>query len=255
MITISKDRCIQCGACAGVCPTHHLSMGANGPEVRENLHCLQCMHCSAVCSQKAIHFDFVPTYEEYPDTPEDDTLQLIMTRRSNRHFRTDTPHQDDLAWALDMAQWAPSGKNLHQTRWLVFRGREKCDQIYHAVIDACEAADVAPELVAQRKKGNRDSVTCGCSVVIFALAPDRAMNPDTDAVIAATTLELLLRKCGIGSCWGGYLTHFSRNLPAIQKFLEIPEGYHVACTLLCGYPEDEPYCNIPWRPKAQVDWR
>ena len=77
---------------------------------------------------------------------------------------------------------------------------------------------------------------------------------DTDAVIAATTLELLLRKCDIGSCWGGYLTRLAEQLPGVKAELGVPEGYHIACTLLCGYP-DEPYRNIPWRPHADVIWK
>ena len=66
------------------------------------------MHCAAMCPRKAIHFDAVPSYEEYIDTPEDTVLQLITMRRSIRRFKPEAPERDDLAWALDMAQWAPS---------------------------------------------------------------------------------------------------------------------------------------------------
>ena len=33
----------------------------------------------------------------------------------------------------------------------------------------------------------------------------------------------------------------------------MPEGYHVAGTLLCGIP-DETYRNVPYRPKADAQW-
>ena len=254
MITISGEKCINCGACGEICPTHHIISRDGSPVIRESLRCLKCMHCAAVCPRQAIHFEEVPAYEEYPYEPEDDTLKLIMTRRSNRNFRDETPPEEDIAWALDMAQWCPSAKNIRQTRWLVLRGREKCDRLYNRVIDGCRETGVMPELVAQRDRGHRDSVTCGCSVVIFALSPDANPFGDTDAVIAATTLELLLRKCDIGSCWGGYLTRLAEKLPGVTAELGVPEGYHIACTLLCGYP-DEPYRNIPWRPHADVIWK
>lgn len=112
MITISPEKCIRCGACAHVCPTHHIAMEGGTPVVYSSRNCLRCMHCTAACPMQAVHFDFVPTYEEYPDIPEDETLKLILTRRSNRHFKDNAPDPEDLAWALDMAQWAPSGKNV-----------------------------------------------------------------------------------------------------------------------------------------------
>jgi len=230
-------------------------MGPVHPGIYDNRNCLQCMHCAAACPKKAIHFDFVPTYEEYPEMPEDETLQLILTRRSNRHFQEEPPDPEDLAWALDMAQWAPSGKNFRPVRWLVLYGKEKCDALYHRVVDGCQTAGILPELVEQRRKGNHDSVTCGCSAIIFALMPNKILNGDTDGIIAMTTLELLLRKCGIGSCWGGYLAGLCEYLPGIKQSLDFPKGYHIACALMCGYPKEETFYHVPWRPKAIVDWR
>ncbi len=254
MITFSES-CIRCGTCARICPTHHLFFKPEeGPVVRENLPCLECMHCAAACPKKAIHFSHVPAYEEYPEMPEDETLRLIMTRRSNRHYKKVAPPAEDINWALDLAQWAPSGKNLHEVRWIVLHGADRCNAFYNKLVDTCAEVNILPELVNQRKKGNPDSVTCGCSALIFALMPDKNFNGDTDAIIATTTLELLLRKCDIGSCWGGYVTWLSKNLKQLQEYLHIPAGYHVACSLLCGYPENEAYPNIPWRPKADVTW-
>ncbi|MBP3654569.1 MAG: nitroreductase family protein [Oscillospiraceae bacterium] len=257
-ITFSEDLCIKCGQCAANCPTHHISMEEDGPVSHHNRRCLQCMHCAAVCPRKAIHFEHVPAYAEYPETPEDETLKLIMTRRSVRHFKPDAPEADDITWALDMAQWAPSGKNRHLTQWLVVHSKEKCDAVYNYVCDVTAETGVMPALAQQRAKGNHDSVTCGCSTIIMALAPDEgsALTPEsgeTDAVIAMATAELLLNKIGLGTCWGGYLTFFSNQLPQLREYLKIPAGYHIAGTLLCGIP-DEVYHNIPYRPNATVHW-
>lgn len=255
MITVSADKCVNCGSCAAVCPTHHITGGETGPLVHPERPCLRCMHCAAACAGQAIHFDFVPPYAEYPDMPEDDTLKLILTRRSNRHFKAEAPERDDIQWALNMSQWAPSAKNVHPVRWIVIHGKEKCRAVYDLAVDACQAANIMPELVAQREKGNHDSVVCGCSTIILALASDDALYGDTDAVIAATTLELLLRKCGIGSCWGGYLSTLGNRLPSVKTALGVPDKQHISAALLCGYPEGENYCNVPWRPAAQVEWR
>ena len=258
-ITFNPDLCVKCGLCAKACPTHHISITEDGPMAHHNRRCLLCMHCSAACPQKAIHFAHVPAFAEYPDTPEDETLKLIMTRRSIRRCKAAAPEAEDIAWALDIAQWAPSGKNRHLTKWLVIHTKEKCDALYNYVCDITAETGIMPSLARQRDKGDRDSITCGCSTILMALSPNKsdgvvsAESAETDAVIAMTTAELLLNKLGYGSCWGGFLTFFTNSIPQFREYLQVPEGYHVAGTLLCGIP-DETYRNVPYRPKADAQW-
>lgn len=254
MMTISTELCVKCGACVSACPTRRLTMENGAPFIHENRRCLNCMHCAAMCPRKAIHFDSVPAYEEYIDTPEDAVLRLVTMRRSIRRFKPEAPDKEDLAWALDMAQWAPSAKNLRPTRWLVVHGKEKCDEVYRTAIRLCETEGVMPDVVAQQKKENRNSVTCDCTAIILALEPDDSEWADTDGVIAATTLELLLQHIGIGTCWGGYMRRLLAALPGLRESLGFPEGMHCAAALLCGIP-NETYKNVPWRPKATVEWR
>lgn len=260
MLTIDKEKCLRCGQCAAVCPTHHISMTEDGPETHKNRRCLICGHCTAVCHGHALSFDHVPLYEQQPMEPENPVFKRIMTRRSVRYFKPEAPNQEDIQWALDLSQWAPSGKNRHATKWLVIYGKEKCDALYNFVCDVCRDTGMMPALAAQRDKGNHDSVTCGCTTVFMALAADAdpkapmlVETPDTDAAVAMTTLDLILSEMGLGTCWGGYLTFFSGLLPQLKEYLQIPKGYHVACTLLCGVP-DEKYTYIPWRPKANIQW-
>lgn len=87
--------------------------------------------------------------------PEDETLRLIMTRRSNRHYKKEAPPVEDINWALDLAQWAPSGKNLHEVRWIVLHGADRCNAFYNKLVDTCAEVNILPELVNQRKKAIR----------------------------------------------------------------------------------------------------
>ena len=93
----------------------------------------------------------------------------------------------------------------------------------------------------------------------MALAPNKAdgvvsvESAETDAVIAMTTAELLLNQQGYGTCWGGYLTFFANSIPQLREYLQLPEDFHVAGTLLCGIP-NEVYRNVPYRPNATVQW-
>ncbi len=258
MVTFNPDKCVSCGQCAAVCPTHHITMSESGPIIHDNRSCLMCMHCTAACRPRAISFGEIAPFEQYPFKPEDKLIKRIMSRRSIRHFKPENPDMEDITWALDIAQWAPSGKNRHATKWLVIHGKEKCDALYNFVVDICAETGRMPSLAAQRAKGNHDSVTCGCTTILMAVVPDGSNDgvltetADTDAAIAMTTAEMLLNETGLGTCWGGYLTAFSNQLSELKEYLHISEGYHVACTLLCGYP-DEHYFNVPWRPKAQIE--
>ena len=67
-------------------------------------------------------------------------------------------------------------------------------------------------------------------------------------------LELLLVHKGLGTCWGGYLRQVSDRFPEIRQKLGLPEGAHVRCALMVGYPKGEKYPNPVWRPKAEALW-
>ncbi len=256
-----KDHCVRCGQCAAICPTHKIYMADGVPTVHPTRNCLNCMHCAAACPTRAIHFAHVPGYAEYPDTPENETLKLLMSRRSVRHFKDETPEIDDIQWALDISQYAPSGRNMHRTKYVVLHGREKCDGLYNFICDLGRDTGLMPALANQRAKGNHDSITCGCSVIIVALAPDSVPGPipgtftnlDTDAAIALSTADLLLVHQGLGTCWGGYITAFAAMCPEVNEYLHVPAGYHIVGALLVGVP-NETYPNVPYRPAAEIDW-
>lgn len=254
MMTISTEKCIGCGACVSACPTRRLTMGDSNPLIHAERRCLECMHCAAACPTKAIHFEKVPAYEEYMDMPEDEFLRLVTMRRSIRRFKNEAPEKDDIAWALDMSQWAPSAKNRRPTRWIVVYGKNKCDELYDSAVALCKASGQMPDVVAQKKNGNRNSVTCDCTAMILTLEPDGDDWADIDGVIATTTLEFLLQHIGIGTCWGGYMTRLMGTFPELRERVGIPEGMHCTVALLCGLPDEE-YQNVPWRPRATVEWK
>lgn len=110
-----------------------------------------------------------------------------------------------------------------------------------------------PELVKLYDKGV-DLLTCNAPCVIVGWSPLDALNPCVDTVIAMTTVELLLVKRGLGSCWGGYLRQVSDVSPELRARLHVPEGARVQCALMVGWPQGEHYPNIPWKPSASVQW-
>lgn len=61
---IIEDRCIMCGTCVNVCPTHCLEMEKddkdNGMILLHTPQCMWCGHCQTYCPKDAIHIDRNP---------------------------------------------------------------------------------------------------------------------------------------------------------------------------------------------------
>jgi formate hydrogenlyase subunit 6/NADH:ubiquinone oxidoreductase subunit I len=61
---IIEDRCIMCGTCVNVCPTHCLGMEKsdrdNGMIWLQRAQCMWCGHCQTYCPKDAIHTDREP---------------------------------------------------------------------------------------------------------------------------------------------------------------------------------------------------
>lgn len=247
-----KNKCVKCGSCVRSCPMGVLRLGDDGPETIPGRRCISCMHCAAICPMQAVGFDGIPNEELYIPTPETELEQIVKTRRSVRHFRRELPPWEDIKWALDTAEWAPSGKNAHANGWSVIWGREKTDEVTDIVLDWCEKTGEAKELIKIKRAGT-NLITCDAPVVIVGWSPDDALNPVVDTIVAMTTVDLLLRSRGISSCWGGYLNQISNSSPDLRRWLGIPEGCHMRCGLMVGYDDAERYRNTVHRPEATVN--
>src|SRR5262249_54843480 len=59
-------------------------------------------------------------------------LELVISRRSTRHFRPDPVPPDLLDQLLEAARWAPSGFNLQPTHFVVVTDPDVKAKLYHA---------------------------------------------------------------------------------------------------------------------------
>jgi nitroreductase len=230
----------------------YLGMDGGNPSPRERRRCIRCMHCVSTCPKQAIHFTGTPEGGDYLPVPEGELERLVLSRRSVRKFREEPPKREDLQWALDCAEYAPSGKNAHEHHWTIVYGRPQTIALTEAVLDVCRKTGNAPELPKLFEKGT-DLICCGAPCMIVGWSPDDALNPVLDPAVALTTVELLLVSRGYGTCWGGYLRQVSDEDAALRAMLGVPEGSRVRCALMVGYPAEH-YPNIPYRPDAQIHW-
>ena len=253
MMTIDKSRCVNCGACVTACSFRIFYKDENGEVQAKGKECMNCFHCAAACPTKAVRCDQLTEAELYPAPAESPLLRAIQQRRSIRHFTEEVPDKDFLRSILDATLYAPSGKNEHANGWTVVLGKEKTDELFRLTLDW--AKDVPPARhVVKLAQWGYNPITCGAPCILVGYNRTDALNPQTDTVIAMTLAEQLLVEAGWGTCWGGYLRRAAQNSDIIRQTLAIPEGCEVCEVLMVGRPDGETYCNIPYRPKAEINW-
>jgi len=253
MMTIDKSRCTNCGACTVACSMGIFHRDENGEVQAKDKACLDCFHCAAACPSKAVCCDKLTESQLYPTPSENPILRAIQFRRSVRHFTEEQPDRDFLQSVLDATLYAPSGKNEHANGWSVVLGREKTDELFRLTLDWAKDVPYYRHVIKLAQWG-RNPVTCGAPCIIVGYNRLDALNPQSDTVIAMTLAEQLLVDAGWGTCWGGYLRAAAQKSEAIQKALAIPDGCMVYEVLMVGRPDGETYCNIPYRPKAEINW-
>jgi len=53
-VEINRDKCIDCGACTGVCPTDALKLGGDKRLIVEEDKCILCGNCLKACPMAAV---------------------------------------------------------------------------------------------------------------------------------------------------------------------------------------------------------
>ena len=254
MISIDKSLCVNCGRCMESCPMgifrkNEAGIAEAGPQKR----CIKCMHCSAACPTRAVRFEGIGAETLYPKPVEDELVRLIEARRSIRHFKPEAPAKEILQAALEAAAYAPSAKNRRVCRWTVLYGKERADEAAQLGLRWAVETKADPALVAM-SRGGMNMVTCGAPCVFICHAPRQA-DAVIDGSIAMTTLELLLVRAGLGTCWAGYFARLSEAAPTLRAFLELPEEDEVLCALMAGCPGGDYYPNLPRRIVEKINWR
>lgn len=248
-ICIDSRLCLHCGRCAKSCGTGYLRMRDGAPVTGGRIRCIGCGHCVAACPVQAVRLDG----EGPVPAPQDELEAIFLRRRSIRKYKSEPPARDVIARALDMAQYAPSGKNRHANRWTVIYGRESCQRVSDMALDFCRESGQNPELLHLAERGI-DLLTGSAPAVIVSWSPDDALNPCVDAVLAMHTVQMLLERQGLGCCWGGYLRSITNQSPTLRALLGIPDGASMQCCMMVGWPDGESYPNVPPRPAAEALW-
>lgn len=252
--TLNAERCTRCGLCVADCPAQIITMATGkfptiAPEQEGN--CLRCQHCLAVCPTAAVSIlgrmpeASLPLTEPFPQ-PEH-LANLIRGRRSVRRYLDENLPAELIRQLLEVAWYAPTGKNSRQVRFTVVDDREKMALLRAEVMTALgervrNHALPAPlaffaDFVRLWEEHGVDVIFRGAPHFLVASAPQSAVSPLQDCMIALAYFELYAQANGVGTVWDGLAKLAINDLvPETRRLLGIPDDHLIGYCMAFGKP-------------------
>jgi nitroreductase len=236
-------------------------MTDEGPAVtRPNgLKCIRCQHCLSICPKGAVSVVGVGPEEcllAKGELPEADKVEhLIRVRRSVRRYKKEDLDPVLIKKLLDVASYAPTGKNARRVRFTVIDKGETMDKFRAQAMEllARRLRDGEPfarmEALAEHLKvwetKKADSVFRGAPHLVVASAPKDCPTPEADCLIALSYFEIFAQTNGVGTVWAGVgKWMISAVLPELRGKLGIPEDHVIGYAMAFGKPQIT-YTRIP----------
>jgi nitroreductase len=145
-------------------------------------------------------------------------LDLILNRRSIRHYESKDISEEVLRQILEAGRQAPSAVNRQPFRFVVVNDHEIMKNLCNNLIT--RFVKYAPVAIV------------GCADVKSLLTGKWAV---VDTTIAMQNMVIAAWTLGIGSCWIG-----ACNEEEIKKMLKIPDKWKVVALITFGYPAEQP---------------
>jgi nitroreductase/NAD-dependent dihydropyrimidine dehydrogenase PreA subunit len=269
LLTVDKDTCTKCGACAAVCPAGIIYFREGRfPRLLPGTDeiCIRCGHCVAVCPSASLDHARSPLAETVPvdkglRITHEQMVQLVRARRSVREFQDREVPREELQKLIDVARYAPTGHNNQEVRWHSVAGREKMQELAGLGADWMRWMMTnnpgMEEMLAgplKRQEAGFDEFLRGAPAVVMACVEKENVMAGGDCAIALAYFDLLANTAGLGCCWGGFFNSAAAAFPPMMKAVDVPEGLEPRGSLMVGYPLYT-YPRIPFRRPAEISWR
>ena len=250
---VNQATCIKCSKCVTECPARIISMDDGIPFITQEKEalCYKCEHCLSICPTASISIlgydpkNSLPLTGNLPDSPQMELL--IKARRAVRQYKPENLEQDVIKNLLEVACYAPTGRNTRQVRFTVVDNRLKLAEIRDEMMAKLVKISNGPgfpvgmeffsSYVKQWEEERIDFIFRGAPHFIIASAPKDIPTPSEDCVIALTTFELYAQTLGVGTVWDGLAKWLiSELLPEFKTRLGIPEDHVIGYAMAFGKP-------------------
>ncbi|HBG92930.1 MAG: ferridoxin [Nitrospirae bacterium GWF2_44_13] len=268
--TIDKDKCKRDGICAAECPRRIIEFKKGqvpAPVKGAAQMCIRCGHCVAVCPHGAFSLSDMKPENCQPIRTDmalnvEQAEHFLRSRRSIRSYQDKEIEKEKIAKLIDIARYAPTGRNSQMVKWHVISSRKMVYSLAEMTIDWMRymvkennaiAASYRLEDVVKIWDTGHDIICRGAPGLVIAYAPKEYAAAHVDCTIALTFLDLAAPSFGLGTCWAGFFMMAASYWPPLQQSLSLPEGYACFGAMMIGYPKYK-YQRLPLRKEPDITW-
>jgi len=161
-----------------------------------------------------------------------ETIEIIMGRRSVRTYKPDQIGEDKLSIILDAALYAPNGGGRQLWHFTVVQNQELMDSMVRGMVDIMSKSD---NVNHQKKVADPNYHTFyHAPTIIVVSGKENTMRIETDCAAATENMLIAAESLGLSSCWIGSAELILAR-EDIKKILGIPEGYEPLYAVSLGY--------------------
>lgn len=174
-----------------------------------------------------------------------DALELIMTRRSTRAYKSLPVEGEKLKQVIEAGRYAPSGGNSQTTHFLVIRDGRVLEELAMLVKQEFAKMEETPGMY--KSMANAIRASKGETYVFHYFAPILIVTANkkdygnnlADCSCALENMMLMANELDLGSCWINQLRWLNENeviLDYMRK-LGMADDERVYGALALGYPK------------------
>jgi len=268
LFEVNQKTCKQDGICAADCPAGLIDFQKDRyptPVAEAEELCTRCGHCVAVCptgslSHREMSVEHCPPIKKDFQVTMEQCEHFMRSRRSIRVFKDKPVPREELLRLIEIARYAPTGRNSQSVEWMVLSNRDELHHLTTIIADWVRSTtDNMPEgdlmvWELKRYEAGVDSILRGAPAVIVAHAEKESRMAPVDCTIALTYLELAAASMGLGCCWAGFFMSTATEFPPMMEALALPDGHQCFGAMMVGYPKFR-YQRMPLRKPPNITWR
>jgi nitroreductase len=171
---------------------------------------------------------------------KNEILNVLLSRRSIRKYKSDPLSQEDLDAILETAIYAPSAMNKQSWHFSVVRSKAMLAKVQG--IMKKNMLDSGIQMMVERASEPGFVAFFNAPALVILSAPADARSAQIDCGIAVENIALAAESLGIGSCimTSSEILFFADQDGSLGRELGFPEGNKHVCSISLGYKDENP---------------